>query len=77
MKFDNSYKQDCGIRVPESHVLKRRRSTFLRFDEVGVASRSWILDSVELGIGVRIAFGDFGLRQIILDFYIFSLYLSS
>ena len=35
-----SYKQGCGIRVPDLHVLERSRSTFLRFDEVGVASNS-------------------------------------
>ena len=35
-----SYKQVCGVEGSESHVLEQSRSTFFRFDKVGVAKRS-------------------------------------
>ena len=35
---------------PESYVLKVRRNSFFRFDEVGDASNSRFLDLVKLGI---------------------------
>ena len=44
-----SYKQDCGVGVSELHVLDRSRSTFFRFDEVGVANRSRFFRFSKLG----------------------------
>ena len=54
-----SYKQGCGVGVPESHVLDPSGSTFFRFDNVEVASRSCFLIWWSWEIGVFIVVVDF------------------
>ena len=59
LKYTVTISRFLESELPELDVLERSRSTFPRFDEsyVGVV----LLDSVELGIGVLIAFKDFDL----------------
>ena len=66
----HSYKQGCGVGVPESHVLERSRSTFLDLIKLELQLGVGFLDSMELEIGVLIAFGDFDLRKISLHFHL-------